>query len=430
MKIEVITRTSRIFLYLNLVVYYGASLASMWSTVPDCCRESLDNLNKKLPATVSSNFNPISFSPQKTNLSNWPWYSLTVSTPLCSNEESAGLANRPPEIQAAVDKAFKRIMRTGQQEWLYNGDFSGYGLLNLDDDQMLRNLAFENPEKKDIYIIDVGCSTGGWGKYALEILFKDEACEKSGKHYHIFSITGGKECAETVLHRDHVTLYQFNQFKIENIDEELSKRGFNLKNNVDLIVSQWTLRHLVDPFGTLKRMYGLLTPAQGKLLSNGFWFMFNDSDRLVAFPQYYPNILSHTNTILFNHNDNGRDIDHFLLVRNDEKDLRIPLIYTNKTQYVKGDSDQIASHRVSIYEKGSCFNSSINVEDIDEKGVINLGLRHLYCDKNNQYQQCKSLYFYLIHKKLFRHNYQESNNELYHSFKDMKKLYKLIRNYW
>jgi len=368
-----------------------------YGTLPAHATQPLRTLANKSRANASSNFNPISFSPQKINLSNWPWWwNPVMSTRKCSDKESIGLDNRPPEIQVAIDNFFKERMNTGPQRWLYNGS-EAYGLLGLEDDKMLRNLAFENPDKKDIYIIDVGCSRGDWGENALWILWKDEACKKSGKRYHIFSLTGGKECDEIILRREHVTLYQFNQFKIENIDEELSKRGFNLKNNVDLIVSRWTLRHLVDPFGTLKRMYGLLTPAQGKLMSNGFLFMFNGSDAIRSFPEDHPNILSHTNTVLFDDNRYGRDIGHFilhfLLVRNDINDLRIPLAYTNKIGII-GPKEEIDSNMVTIYEKESNFNSSFDLEYIEDTYNHNL-----YCDKSDQ--QCKSLYLYLKRQKLF-----------------------------
>jgi len=136
--------------------------------------------------------------------------------------ENAGLGDRSSQMQDAVDKAFEKNKNKGGGEWLYNG-FDYYGLLGIDDDLILTRLACENLEQEDVYIIDVGCAKGVWGQHAMDILHS-ETCKKSGKRFHIFSVTGGKECDEIIEQKEHVTLYQLNQFKIENIDQELSKK--------------------------------------------------------------------------------------------------------------------------------------------------------------------------------------------------------------
>ncbi len=197
-------------------------------------------------------------------------------------KENVLLGNRPLQIQAAVDKAFEKNKTKNGTEWCCNGSGTSCGLLEIDDELMLKYLSSDNHDQKEVYIIDVGCGVGRWGQHAMKVL-QSEACKNSGKKFHIFSITGGKECEEIIQNQDCVTLYQLNQFKIENIDQELSQKGFELKEKVDLIVSNWTLRHLVDPFGTLKRMYTLLTPLKGMLLCNGFLFKFDDFDKVQVF---------------------------------------------------------------------------------------------------------------------------------------------------
>ncbi len=296
-------------------------------------------------------------------------------------EENAVLGDRPSQIQAEADKAFELNKDTGDDQWLYNG-FDFYGLLGINDKLLLKHLASENQEKEDVYIIDVGCARGGWGRHAMRIL-QSKACKKSGKRFHIFSVTGGKECEEIVQQEGHVTLYQLNRFKIENIDEELSKRGFDLKGKVDLIVSNWTLRHLVDPFGTLKRMYSLLTSNQGMLLSNGFLFKFNDSDKVRAFPEKNENILIHANaTPIFRAWDCGRDTGQFLLMRNNKKELEIPLEYTSNISFIS-HRYQCASAAVTVFNKGSLVKQNFDPDFIE-------GSPKLYCDKDDQ--QCKNLY--------------------------------------
>lgn len=326
----------------------------------------------------------------------WLWRGLaalgigSAVTSITHSKEKNILRDRPLEIQDAADKAFERNKNTGKKEWLFNGGDLRYLLLDLNDDKLLEQLATVNPEKKDVYIIDVGCSQGGWGRHAATIL-QSEAAKKSGKHFHILSLTGGKECDEITQKTGNVTIYQLNQVKIENIDEELSKRGFDLNGKVDLIVSRWTLRHLVDPFGTLKRMYGLLAPTQGKLLSNGFLFMFDDSSEVQGFPSQHGNILTHANTTaIFRDYHMGRDAGQFLLVRDNEKKLDIPLEYTGLE--VIGDGYQCASQMVTVFKKGESIKPHLEPEFFE-------GYEKIYCDKSDS--QCKKLYAELREQGLF-----------------------------
>lgn len=231
----------------------------------------------------------------------------------------------PAKVQAAVDKAFKANRDTGDDHWLYNGS-QWYGLLAIDEEVLIKHLI--SLHKKDIYIIDVGCAQGKWGRNIAAIV---SGYKNIRTKFHIFSITGGQECQEAALQiNDNIVLYQLNQCKIENIDEELLRRGFDLENKVDVIVSRWTMRHLVDPFGTLARMYTLLNPSGGKLFANGFLFKYADSKKIEACPLINnAYILARSNAhVLFHLWTAGRDVCEFLLERNDDKPLGLPLRYT------------------------------------------------------------------------------------------------------
>lgn len=310
---------------------------------------------------------------------------------IINQEENIILGNRPSKVQAAVDKAFEQNRNATKGDWFYNGS-SYYGLLNINEDLMLEHLASENSEKKDIYIIDVGCAQGDWGIQSMRTILQHEASKKSGKRFHIFSVTGGQECDEMTKQEDHVTLYQLNLFKIENIDEELLKRGFDIKEKVDLIVSNWTLRHLVDPLGALKRMYSLLAPNKGMLFSNGFLFMFNDSDEVKSFPLDSPNILTNANTtLLFRQFTTGRDADQFLLLRNNQNELQIPLAYTGNIHDI-GSHYQNASEIVTVFEKRPLLKTTF-------KRKFTGDFLDLYFDKDNQ--QSENLYNTLKHANVF-----------------------------
>lgn len=310
---------------------------------------------------------------------------------LLQKEQKLGLGDRPMQVQENCDRSFEGNKKIGQGSWLYDGSSDYYGLVDLDEDELFQQLAHKNYKEDNIYIIDVGCGRGGWGKHAFDVL-KDDKYNKSGKHFHIFNLTGAEECEDLIEHKGNVTLYQFNQFKIENIDEELVKKGFNLKGKVNLIVSNWALRHVVDPFGTVERMYGLLSSKQGKLMSNGFLFKLNDKDEIQGFPFTNENILIASNaTCLFKYYKVGRDIGHFLLERNDNKELEIPLEYNGDTHHI-GPWWQNGSEKVTVFNKKNLDKTNIEYMYMDEKETI-------YCDKHDK--KCQALYKAFLRQKLF-----------------------------
>ena len=260
------------------------------------------------------------------------------------------LGARPRAVQDAVDKAFEKNKKENGYSWAEKGK-EAYGLLGLNDDLVFKKLFSKG--KNEICIIDVGCGTGEWGSHAMRVLGQDEECQKTGKKVHIFSVTGGKECEREVERCGNITHCRLNQFKIENIDEEFEKRGFALKGQVDLIVSSWTLRHLVDPLGTLSRMYSLLSPSQGMLIADGFFVAFDSSNEVLSFPQECWNIFV-ANGVgqLFRKNEPKGDLGQFLLMRSDDQELAIPLEYTGEMRSINGYKLMCASCCVSAFKKG------------------------------------------------------------------------------
>jgi SAM-dependent methyltransferase len=320
------------------------------------------------------------------------------------------LETRPAAVQEAVDIAFE-INKQAKSWGLYDGQAYWYGLLGLDDGLILKNLATKNPDKKNVYILDVGCARGGWGQHATKFILKDEECKKADKHFHVFSVTGGQECEEKIERSGNVTLYQFNVFKIENIDEEFERRGFVMKNRFDLIVSNWTLRHLVDPWGTLKRMYSLLTPDKGILLSNGFLFADEDFDEVQDFPVRTWNILAKTNAVsLFRCWNSGRDAGQFLLMKTSTQELAIPLEYTGITLGI-GGRYQNASEMVTVFKIGKistnerfwfkALKPKKEEDPLEEDGSLGekSGSGRCYCHKDSQ--ESKDLYVSLKRLELF-----------------------------
>lgn len=230
---------------------------------------------------------------------------------------------RPNAIQTLSNAAFSRMKNT-PGNWMYGG-CNSYELVGLDEPKLIRDMIAKS-SKEVMYFVDVGAANGDWGKAIVKCL-QDE--NVTNKRFHVFSITGGRECEEGMWEYGNITLYQLTQFKIENIDEELEKRGYHLKDQVDLLVSCWTLRHLADPFGTLNQMYNLLSPENGKLMSNGFFFKKEGSSEVECFPLDNENIILHSNAVsLFRRYNAGRDVNQFMLMRTNQRPLGLPIKYT------------------------------------------------------------------------------------------------------
>ena len=255
---------------------------------------------------------------------------------------------RPENVQTAVNQAFEENRNADESNWKYNG-WEWYVLLAIDEEVLIKHLV--SLKKKDVYIIDVGCALGKWGHNIAEILQTKH--KDIDTRFHILSVTGGQECQEKELKiNDNIILCHLNQFKIENIDEELAQRGFDLENKVDVIVSHWTMRHLVDPFGTLAKMYRLLNPSGGKLFTNGFLFKYEDSKKVEAFPLDHAYILARSNAhALFHYITVGRDVCSLLLERNDDRPLELPLQYTGNIGILPLWRYQCSSNRVTEFRK-------------------------------------------------------------------------------
>lgn len=327
--------------------------------------------------------------------------SSTSSTEISSTSHVI-LGERPAAVQKVCNEKFQEIKGIKPNKWGYDGSYGAYGILGLSDELILKDLAFKQG-KKDIYIIDVGCARGAWGEFAMKVLLNDEKCKKSGKHFYIFSVTGGRECENKFVKKENVTHYIYNQFRIENIYEEFLKKNFDLKGKVDVIVSRCTLQHLTDPCGTLKCMYGLLTPLNGLLLANNFFFSFYDDLKIVEkFPSDRSwNLIANTNIpALFRVNDNlGNASGEFILMRINEQELEIYLEYKGDVIPLPIDSEyQFASCALTVFKKGDI--KPVERFTFDENEMNgSFGYYPCYCDKNNK--RSIYLYEYLKSKNLF-----------------------------
>lgn len=263
---------------------------------------------------------------------------------------------RPASVQAEVDAKFQRLQVSGGS-WIAGGFKPSYGLLGIDDCKLI-DFIVSLATAKDVYFMDFGAGFGAWG--CEKASYFKEKYSASDKHFHIFSITGGKEFQTRTTKDGNVTLYNISECKIENVIDELEKRGHFIRNKVSLIVSRWTIVHCVDPFGTLAQLYDLLVPGQGMLLANFFKFRLNSSAEEQSSTNRWHLLSALGADVLYKKDLSPTKGDDFLLRRPDGKSLSVPLKYTGKV-FICSSYDmtlseyEFTTHEAFSLEAGSSF---------------------------------------------------------------------------
>ncbi len=240
---------------------------------------------------------------------------------------------RPAIIQEKIDKIFEilnndkglDIRDKAHDGWHHNGDIT-YGIMGLNDKKIIRSLIVSKPEKKEMIFMDVGAASGAWGRGVFELLTREFAA--SDKSFVIVSLTGTYEMEPGVDVQGNVTHYRFNCFKIENIGAELLHKGLDIKGKVDLIVSRWTLRHLVDPLGTLKTLYDHLA-ISGYLLFDGFFLHLLGNSEPLSPPEMAQFFLDAGLKMLSEpYICNGRSGGNFIFKRETNEPFDVNVAYT------------------------------------------------------------------------------------------------------
>lgn len=276
------------------------------------------------------------------------------------NANKFSLGERPPAVQEAVDLAFDQLHDLGK--WgIYDGSCT-YGLMGLDDEKVIEDIIARAGDKKHIYIIDVGAANGCWG--SCTTAFINQKFPDSDKHFSVLSLTGGAEMQENSIQTYRkVTHYRLARFKIENIATELPKHGLELNGKVDLIVSNWALRHMADPIGTLKQLYELLEPPHGTLLSTGFLFGMNSAAISSTSSRSEWKLLTYVAAkCLFRKKDTNYNADEFMFVRHDSQPFNLPIAYTGAISHIPY-GNKCGSRNICIFKSDKDFRGEFAFEE-------------------------------------------------------------------
>lgn len=186
---------------------------------------------------------------------------------------------RPAAVQKKIDELFNKLAETPVSSWGGTNGLSKYGICGIDEEKLILDIITNNPKQTDFYFLDVGAGQFQWVDNVVQFL-NSKPNITTNKKFHVIGVSG--EGKNNPKGRDEVTKngncisYKLGGFKIENIIEAFEERGMYLDGKIDLTVSQWTLRHLVDSLGTFLQIHQL-AKLNGYILLEGLYF-----DRLDA----------------------------------------------------------------------------------------------------------------------------------------------------
>jgi hypothetical protein len=184
---------------------------------------------------------------------------------------------RPEPVKQKIQIAFDKISADTRSGWTFNGA-AEYGLAQVDEYKLIKTTIENAPlSQKDFYFMEIGAGNFEW-EDALSKFVEEQKLVQEGRHIHIIGLRGETNLAPEIVKKQGYTVYNFGKFPIENLIDELEKRGLYLNQQVDAIVSRWTFYHLVDPLGTFVQAYNLLRPKTGHLMMDSFLFLTNQEE--------------------------------------------------------------------------------------------------------------------------------------------------------
>lgn len=246
--------------------------------------------------------------------------------------------SRTSEINHSISRAFQSIAHNTKSGWgLFNGSDT-YCIGGIKEHKLMRKLILgATKECKDFYALDIGAGNYQWGRELAKYLSEKKDIPKDVT-IHIIGIRGETNLDKAVTELGQCKLYEFGQFQIETLMDDFQKLGLQLENKVDLIVSRWCFRHLVDPVGTFTQTYDLLRIKSGHLLIDGFYFLNEDEicDESIDFNERMTRLCLEIGapflTLCY---DDTRSLDHFIVRKLDDHPCHLQKQYlgTENTRY-------------------------------------------------------------------------------------------------
>lgn len=255
--------------------------------------------------------------------------------------------NRPPKIKAKILEVFEDLKNSSNDLWSFKGK-SQYLLSGINEYHLIRALILANPQQKEFYILDVGAGDFRFNYFLSEFLNQSDL-PKDIK-IHIVGIRGEKlESIKNDCTQNGICMsYCLGAFQIENFHEELAASIFDLNKPYDVIVSRWSLRHLVDPVEIFRQLYNQLRSHTGLLLADGFFYARNNCSHENTDMQH---LLLETNApfLIYPYNID-RSLDQFVLQRIDEKECSTSIACTGELIPLNSAGCMVNSKSLTCYK--------------------------------------------------------------------------------
>ena len=261
--------------------------------------------------------------------------------------------DRTSEINNAISCAFQAVAHDTTSAWGFNGDDT-YDICGIKEHELMRKIITEAPSgTKDFYALDIGAGNYQWGRALAQYLNAKEDIPKDAT-IHIIGIRGEQNLAKTVTDLGQCRLYEFGNFQIEALIDAFEERGLQLANKVDVVVSSWCFRHLVDPVGTFTQAYDLLRPKTGHLLFDGFFFLHENEtmlDKSLNFNARMVRLCLETRAPFLTCSHNcARSLDHFIVSKTDDRQCRLHKRYLGTEKLGWKQRWQIESRTVTRFK--------------------------------------------------------------------------------
>ncbi|MES2345474.1 MAG: ankyrin repeat domain-containing protein [Chlamydiota bacterium] len=262
---------------------------------------------------------------------------------------------RPEIIKEKISTAFNRLAKNTSSRWgVYNG-CEVYCVCDIDEHTLMKTIIQQAPaNQKNFYVLDIGAGNFAWGNSLAEFI-ENQADFPQDSKVHIIGVRGESYFQDKIIETDRCIIYPLGAFKVEELFEEFKKRGLDLENKIDLAVSHFCFRHLVDPVGTFAQTYNLLRPETGFLCIDGFFFT-HEEDNMDS-DEFSPN---HRMTQLFLDTKASfltrdfkcvRSLNQFVLQRPDTTPCQLPMEYVGVEVEDNIQKHQIRSNCITRFKR-------------------------------------------------------------------------------
>ncbi len=274
------------------------------------------------------------------NLAIYPFHNdHVISPPSETSDKFLSWKDRPLTVVDKINSVFEALSKKRTSNWRDNGS-TLYQELNIHEHYLAKKLIVDAyPNQKEFNFLELGSGNFEWQQGLCDFI-NNQRDLPADIQVNIIG-TRGESGNVSILSEGKCKVYKLTTFKVENLTSEFKKLDLNLEDKVDLAISSWCFRHLVDPVGTFQQTYDLLRPKTGFFIVDGFCFL-EQNDTYESYLKrnngsepsaYMINLMVQTKApFLLMKDINKRRDWSFILNRPNEKTCRLPFKYQGECQ--------------------------------------------------------------------------------------------------